>query len=56
MDTTTDADNLAELIADCALIPDSLQEATPAIHLPSPRAWSVDERCHAQVEDFSPYI
>jgi len=56
MSKTTDPDTMAELIADCASIPDSLQIDAPTVRLPKPREWSVDEKCHAQVAEFSPYI
>ncbi|UOX85156.1 hypothetical protein MUY14_25515 [Amycolatopsis sp. FBCC-B4732] len=56
MNAVTEPETLSELIADCALIPETLQ----AERLPLPRAtakpWQVDEACHAQVAELDAYV
>ncbi|WP_020671465.1 hypothetical protein [Amycolatopsis nigrescens] len=57
MSTTMEPETLGELIADCALIPDSLRtEPQAAPGVPAPRPWQVDDACHAQVADAEAYI
>jgi hypothetical protein len=54
--TTPEAESFAELIADCADIPQSLQEGGPA--LPGqrePAPWEVDEGTFAQVRTLEEY-
>jgi hypothetical protein len=54
--TPAEPETLAELISDCADIPQDLRlprEAVP--RPPAPNAWSVDESCHAQVADLDYY-
>ncbi|HVW40403.1 MAG TPA: hypothetical protein VHC18_03540 [Amycolatopsis sp.] len=56
MSAPTEPENLAELISDCADIPQHLRpqrEAAP--RPPAPRGWSVDERCHSQVAAWEDY-
>jgi hypothetical protein len=55
--TAPDADDLADLIADCTEIPPGLRTARP--ELPLPRlapAWSVSDACTAQVRDLDEYV
>ncbi|GLY42681.1 hypothetical protein Amsp01_087040 [Amycolatopsis sp. NBRC 101858] len=56
MNAVTEPETLSELIADCALIPATLQ----AENLPLPRSaakpWEVDEACHAQVAELDAYV
>ncbi|MEU8639710.1 hypothetical protein AB0C38_46595 [Amycolatopsis sp. NPDC048633] len=56
MNAVTEPETLSELIADCALIPATLQ----AENLPLPRSaakpWEVDEVCHAQVAELDAYV
>ncbi|WP_410672590.1 hypothetical protein [Amycolatopsis sp. cmx-4-68] len=56
MNASTEPETLSELIADCALIPATLQ----AESLPRPRVtaepWEVDDACHAQVADLDAYV
>nr|WP_198151764.1 hypothetical protein [Kibdelosporangium sp. MJ126-NF4]CEL18765.1 hypothetical protein [Kibdelosporangium sp. MJ126-NF4]CTQ96382.1 hypothetical protein [Kibdelosporangium sp. MJ126-NF4] len=53
----TEADSIDELIADCADIPPSVRQSTPAMppqrHAP---AWEVTDGCHAQVVDLDEYV
>ncbi len=54
--TTTDPESFAELIADCADIPDALRVGDH--DLPGPRdaaRWEVDEACFAQVSGLEEY-
>ncbi|HVV08785.1 hypothetical protein [Amycolatopsis sp.] len=56
METTTEPENLAELINDCADIPADLRvrpATTP--RPPAPRDWTVNEKCHAQVAGLEDY-
>ncbi|GGM53993.1 hypothetical protein GCM10012275_26410 [Longimycelium tulufanense] len=53
---TPEPSSLAELIADCAELPDGLRPTAPAV--PEPRSaapWRVDDRCAAQVADLEEY-
>ena len=55
--TTTEPESFAELIADCADIPDALR--TGDHDLPGPRdaaPWEVDEACFAQVSGLEEYV
>ncbi|WP_290060274.1 hypothetical protein [Amycolatopsis solani] len=56
MNAVTEPETLSELIADCALIPETLQ----AESLPQPRVaakpWQVDDACHAQVAELDAYV
>jgi hypothetical protein len=54
---TTEADSLAELIADCADIPVSVLDCQQRTPLPplAPR-WEVTDVCHAQVRDLDEYV
>lgn len=56
MNAVTEPETLAELIADCALIPPTLR----ADNVPQPRVtappWQVDEACHAQVAELDAYV
>ena len=55
--TTPEAETFAELIADCADIPDELR-GVPAL-LPGPREaalWEVDEAAFAQVSGLEEYV
>jgi hypothetical protein len=56
--TTSDAENLAELIEDCGELPTNLRTAdrgSSAIPVPRPAAWSVNERCLAAVAELDAY-
>jgi len=55
--TNPEPSTFAELIADCADIPDALR--APDQDLPSPRAttsWAIDDTCHAQVRGLEEYV
>ena len=55
--THSDANTFAELIADCADIPDALR--APDQDLPSPRtmpSWEIDDACQAQVRGLEEYV
>ncbi len=56
MNAVTEPETLSELIADCALIPATLQAESrpPAPVTASP--WEVDEVCHAQVAELDAYV
>ncbi|MBB4685159.1 hypothetical protein [Amycolatopsis jiangsuensis] len=62
MDLTPEPESLDELIADCAHLPSALhapRTAAVAGRLPtprSPRPWTVDDACHAQVADLDAYV
>jgi len=52
----TEAETLAELISDCAEIPQELRaQRRAAPRPPAPRSWIVNETCHSQVADLDPY-
>ncbi|WP_166462975.1 hypothetical protein [Amycolatopsis acidicola] len=56
METTTEPENLAELISDCADIPADLRvRRDVAPRPPAPRQWTVDETCHSQVAGLEDY-
>jgi hypothetical protein len=52
----TEPETLSELIADCALIPDSLRCETAVVPPAAARPWTVDDTCHAQVADLDEYV
>lgn len=52
----SEPENLQQLIADCAEIPQSL-DAHPAVLLPRPAPrWEVDDSTQAQVDDIDDYV
>lgn len=54
--STLEPESIGDLIADCADIPPAL---TVSAALAGPRAaeaWTVDEKCVAQVADFDAYV
>lgn len=54
--TTPDAEEIGELIQDCAAIPAQLRPATNVVPLPrSAAAWTVNEACLAQVDGLDEY-
>jgi hypothetical protein len=54
--TPLEPENLAELIGDCADIPQDLRRAREAVPLPpAPASWSVNDSCLAQVADLDDY-
>ena len=56
MNAVTEPETLSELIADCALIPATLQaESRPPVPVTA-RPWAVDEACHAQVAELDAYV
>ena len=56
MTTSTEPENLAELISDCADIPQDLRTRRETMpRPPAPRGWSVDEACHSTVADLDDY-
>ncbi|WP_179957071.1 hypothetical protein [Amycolatopsis anabasis] len=56
MTVAAEPETLGELIADCALIPQSLRAEAPVLPPPAVRPWTVDEACHAQVADLDEYV
>ncbi|GAB3571552.1 hypothetical protein GCM10027445_27020 [Amycolatopsis endophytica] len=56
MSTVTEPETIADLIDDCADFPTELRAAqASAPRPPAPRAWSVDDTCHAQVVGLEDY-
>ncbi|WP_236788826.1 hypothetical protein [Amycolatopsis sp. GM8] len=56
MNTATEPETLAELISDCADMPAGLRQQRPTAPTPpAPRAWTVDDTCHSQVEALGEY-
>lgn len=56
MNTATEPETLAELISDCADIPQDLRlRRDTAPRPPAPREWAVDDACHSQVADLDEY-
>jgi hypothetical protein len=54
--TIAEPETLAELISDCADIPEGLRpRLTAAPRPPAPRTWTVDEACHSQVAGLDEY-
>jgi hypothetical protein len=51
-----ETESLGDLIADCALIPDSLRAEAPTGPPAAARPWTVDDSCHAQVADLDEYV
>jgi hypothetical protein len=56
MRITTEAENLGELIADCADIPQSLHAESPLEPPSAAPPWSVDDVCQAQVAEIDLYV
>ena len=56
MNAVTEPETLSELIADCALIPDTLRAGTPPLASATARPWEVDDACHAQVAELDAYV
>ncbi len=52
---TTDAADLADLIADCAAIPTQPPPAEQAAPFPA-APWTVDDGCYAQVSGLDEYV
>jgi hypothetical protein len=52
----TEPENLDELIADCAHIPQSLHAESRLEPPSAAQPWSVDDACHAQVAELDLYI
>jgi hypothetical protein len=53
---TTEPETLAELISDCADIPEGLRlQRMVAARPPTPGNWAVDEACQAQVAGLDDY-
>jgi hypothetical protein len=54
--TPVEPETLAELISDCAEIPQDLRPVSEAVpRPPAPASWTVDDSCHAQVADLDDY-
>jgi hypothetical protein len=56
VNAVTEPETLSELIADCALIPETLQaDNVPPQRVTAP-PWQVDDVCHAQVAELDAYV
>lgn len=56
MTTTGEPETLAELISDCAAIPEDLRpQRTGTPRPPAPGEWIVDEACHSRVTGLDEY-
>ncbi len=58
MSVVADPETLAELISDCADLPDSVRYPTVPDQLPAwglPVAWQVSDECFAQVDGLDDY-
>lgn len=56
MSVVTDPESLAELISDCADLPDAVCGPTPTAQPPAwPTPWHVDDTCFAQVAGLDDY-
>lgn len=56
MNIVADPESLAELISDCASLPDSVRHPAPAAEpAGQPAVWRVDDACFAQVAGLDNY-
>ena len=56
VNAVTEPETLSELIADCALIPATLQAESLELPRVTAKPWQVDEACHAQVAELDAYV